>query len=351
LSYAGIARDSRERQDALHIAATSFRSATCSHDVSIARKAFLLEQHPGYSNESAIVVCSDVGSVIASAFLIDCMLPLGSKKLQGVFVSSISVAESSRGNGVSRLLMDAAINAAKGRCADLAIVIARRAVDYFYNRFGFWGVSQYSRVTLRVPERLMNVTAKQLATRPTAEPDLAACAELYADSYKGLLGHCERPPELWEYILQKSSYLGLRFDVMTFVDEIVGYAFHDGVGNFHELTIGAETTSSDAFTFLTDCAPQSEFLTLHIPPTHPFLWRLHGQDVSLTIRECPYGGHMVRILNKKISPALKNVRLGNGMFDFFQTHNALGISSVTDVGSNSGQVVRGSFNIPLMDQI
>lgn len=350
MSYAGIARDSRERQDALRIASTSFGSSTCSHDTAIARKAFLLEEHPGYSNESAIVVCSEAGSVIASAFLINCTLPLGSKKLQGVFISSISVAESSRGNGVSRLLIDAAINAAKSRCADLAIVIARRAVDHFYSRFGFWGVSQYSRVTFRVPEGLI-ASANQIAVRPAAEPDLAACAMLYADIYKGLLGHCERAPELWLYILRKSSYLGLLFDVMTFIDEVVGYAIHDGIGNFHELTTGPETTSCDTFTFLTDCAPKSQFLTLHIPPTHPFLRRLHSVDVSLTIRECPYGGHMVRILNTRMTPGLENEPLDDGMFDFFQTLNALGISSVTDIDSDSRQTVRGSFNIPLMDQI
>ena len=115
--------------------------------------------------------------------------------------------------------------------------------------------------------------------------------------------------------------------------------------------MGAETTSCDAFTFLADSAPQSEFFTLHIPPTHPFLWRLHGQDVSLTIRECPYGGHMVRILDKRLSPAVQNVRSDDGLFDFFQTLNALGISSVTNIDSDGGQAVHGSFNIPLMDQI
>jgi len=185
MSYAGVARNSCEREEALKIAAASFGSATGTLDAAIARKAFLVQEHPGYSDESPVVVCSADGSVIASAFLIDCALPGAGRTLQGVFVSSVSVAESSRGNGVSLLLMEAAIKAATSRGSDIAMLIARRAVDGYYTRFGFWGVSQYSKVTFSMATLPMNVlSGKQATIRPVTESDFNACAVLYTTSYE-----------------------------------------------------------------------------------------------------------------------------------------------------------------------
>lgn len=78
---------------------------------------------------------------MGSAFLIERALPLRDKILRAVFISSISIAEKVRGQGLSYFLMEAAIEASRVRGIDVAMLIARRAVDGFYTRFGFWGLS------------------------------------------------------------------------------------------------------------------------------------------------------------------------------------------------------------------
>ena len=95
-----------------------------------------------------------------------------------------------------------------------------------------------------------------------------------------------------------------------------------------------------------------ESVTLQIPPAHPLLNQLEGADVSLTVRECPYGGHMVRLLN----PALIDALLGesntrNGYLSFAQTAKVLRLSRVTDLDSAAYASSHRSFNISLLDQI
>jgi GNAT superfamily N-acetyltransferase len=197
MSYVGIARSNSEREQALMVAAKSFFQTEGSRDAAILRKAFLLCEHPGYSENSPVVVCRSNGDVIASAFLISCEMPFAGKILNNVFISSISVAESSRGKGVSLVLMEEAIRVAASYNKDIAMLIARRAVDNFYTRFGFWGVAQYSKLILNIltyPQ--MEGKIGTIAIRSLTKDDLEVCAALYAKSYKGLFGHCFRNPKV-----------------------------------------------------------------------------------------------------------------------------------------------------------
>ena len=357
MSYAGVARTDSEREQALMLAAASFFSPGDSQDAAVSRKETLLREHPGYTNDSPIIVSTADGSLAGSAFLIDCLVPVEDRLLQGVFVSSVSVAESARGQGLSLLLMKAAIKAAKMRGADIAMVIARRAVDGYYTRFGFWGLSQYSKITLKMDMLSTDMRVPvSVGTKPVTAEDFKVCATLHGASYENLVGHCLRRPEMWNYILHKLPYLGMRLDLIVVDGETAGYAIHDGKGNLHEVATVAGAPVCSPRTLLEACAPGSESVTLHIPPTHPFLTGLEGADVSLTLRECPYGGHMVRILNPALPGSLRQSIADGGdtvetHLSFAETARCLRLSRVTNFDSAPGLGLRGSFNIPLLDQI
>jgi predicted N-acetyltransferase YhbS len=270
MTYAGVARNSSEREQALSLAAESFSQAGSNPNVAVLRKAFLVREHPGYSDKSPIIVCTDDGCVVGSAFLIDCTLPMADRLLQGVFISSVSVADSHRSQGFSVLLMEAAVDAAISRGIDVAMIIARRAVDGFYTRFGFWGVAQYSKVTLRVATLPTNMFPKNLIDlRPVGAADIKTCGILHAENYRNLVGYCLRTSEMWDYIFRKVPYIGLRFDMIKINNEIAGYAIHDGQGNLHEVATSQEVLACDARNFLEAFMPDGESVTLHMPPTHP----------------------------------------------------------------------------------
>lgn len=352
MSYAGIARNEIEREEALKLAAASFPLPDDHHDAAILRKTKLLREHPGYTNESPIIVCNTDGSIGGSAFLIDCVVPLKDKLLRGVFVSSVSVCEAARGRGLSRLLMKAAIQSATNRGVDIAMLIARRGVDGYYTRFGFWGLSQYSKFTIPISTLASGShSPKSTSLTPVTVADFGLCAALYADNYRNLVGHCQRDQEKWCYILQKLPYISMRFDLVKIDGKTAGYVIHDGKGNVHEIATTAGESVYTPRTFLQACASTSEEVMLHVHPTHPFLRRLEGADVLLSLRECPYGGHMVRILNPAAFPGGSAGYGQDAPLDFTETARLLSALRVTVFDSTRDIGLQGSFNIPLMDQI
>lgn len=352
MSYAGIARSDSERKAALELAAASFSQPDAPLEETIHRKANFLHQHPGFGETSVIVVCDKSDAVVGSAFLINSEMPAGKRLLNSVFISSVSVAEKSRGQGLSVLLMESAIRAATERGADIAIVIARRAVDGYYTRFGFWGVSQYSKVMLELATLPSDKNPVQsVLLKPITRQDLGLCATLYAANYNNLFGHCLRKPEMWEYVLNKLPYMGLRFDLALIDGELAGYVVHDGAGNFHEIGVVSSDTFFSPRMFFAACAPGCKSVTLHIHATHPFLSRLEGADVSLTLRECPYGGHMVRIVSPAFGKLPNADAVASANLSFSETAKLLCLSRVTNFESAQGLGLRGSFNIPFLDQI
>jgi hypothetical protein len=249
--------------------------------------------------------------------------------------------------------MEAAIRTARSSNIDIAMLIARRAVDGYYNRFGFWGVAQYSKTTFKMTTLPMNgESIKSIEVRSLTHEDLGVCAVLYAKSYEGLVGHCLRTPKMWNYILRKLHYLGMHLDLVVVDHQVAGYVIHDRQENIYEIATGETPPICGANMFLKAFAPRCESLTLNVPPAHPFLAGLKGADVSLTLRECPYGGHMIKILNPALVDPLSNdARAKTDSIGFDQTTRALRISRVTDINSATDIGVRGSFNIPLLDQI
>jgi predicted acetyltransferase len=351
--YAGIARNDKERESALSLAAASFPMSKDREDSAVLRKSLLLREHPGFTKDSPVIVSASDGSVVGSAFLIDCSLPLKDRMLQGVFISSVSVAKKMRGQGLSRLLMEAAINSCRLRGIDVAMVIARRAVDGYYTRFGFWGLSQYSKTTFEIstlPIAKRSERSKKLL--PVVNADLEICAALHAENYRNLVGHCVRKPAMWRYILLKLPYLGMRFDLIKINNKMVGYAIHDGKGNIHEIATVSSEYNFEARTLFEAFTPAISSVTLHVHPTHPFLKKLEGGDILLTLRECPYGGHMVRILN----PAAFSGEEGNydesiQPLGFIESARLFSMARVTCFDFSKEVGLYNSFNIPFMDQI
>lgn len=354
MSYAGVARNEIEREQALNIAANSFFLPELSHHEGFLRKAFFLRSHPGFTNVSPIVICNHVGKVVGSAFLIDCKIRLKcGLHLEGAFISSVSIKDGERGRGLSNLLMDASINSARDRDLSILLVIARRAVDGYYNRFGFWGLSQYSNVTLEPASWPLNKRFSQpLRLVPASAEDLIHCIALHVESYKYLVGSCLRNLEMWHYILRKLPYFKIRFDMIYIGGESVGYVIYDGKGNVYEIAISGQSVFEPRAIFEA-CAEGIDRVTLHVHPTHPFLEKLDGLDVSLTLRECPYGGHMARILKPTLFPEYdaRGIDHLSTPLSLSETCRLLSLARVTSKDANKNAGLHGSFNIPLMDQI
>tara|TARA_A100001015_G_scaffold303675_1_gene393677 strand:+ start:2801 stop:3877 length:1077 start_codon:yes stop_codon:yes gene_type:complete len=357
--YAGPARNSYEAKCALNLATASFTRLGTDTTSNKDSKSFLLYQHPGFSENSTIVVCDGSGIVIASAFLIECKMPVSSGILNSFFISTVSVDEKFRGRGHSNLLMDAAIQKAINLGGDVAVVIARRAVDHYYTRFGFWGISQYSKAIVEISEAFHRGRQRShLSVKPASISNLFECAFLFGETYKNLIGHCKRNNDAWLYIFEKVKYLGMRMSLLMENETVKAYAIHDWGGEVNELGLPIEGLTFDEIAVLLfSILPDTKSLTLNLPPAHPFFAMLEGLDFSITLRECPYGGHMVRVLNPKRVALLRSTvdRIDdasiNPLLGFAETVAVMRVARLTDQGSALSFSSAESFNIPLLDQI
>lgn len=357
MTYAGTARTKAEQEAALAIAAATFISGSNASVGAIQQKKSVLGKHPGFSDRSPVVVVSDEGQVVASAFIVESYMFLEGGYRKCAFISSVSVTEVERGKGRSLVLMEAALKAAIDSGFHVAVVIARRAVDRFYLKFGFWGVSQYSKVSLPADSlRKEKDPTAPVSVKPVTLNDLSKCHRLYSLNYGALLGHCKRDSAIWHYLLHKVKHLGLQIDLVSCGNTEVGYVVHDGRGHIHEIAPAIQEPALNAHTFVGSIAPRDDnTYTLEIPPSHPFLPMLEEADLSLTLRECRFGGHMVRVLSPfyaacdQSQEICKSVRKTD--LTLAETVAELGISRVTDLNPRPFDVRAGSFNIPLLDQI
>jgi GNAT superfamily N-acetyltransferase len=295
MHYSGLARNEDERRQALQLAEMVFISDRVDPHKIGERKGFLMLEHPCADKDTSVIVLVNNSKVIGTAFIIDRILLRGTEEIVGSFISSICIRKESRGLGYSKILMDSAIEACNSRGSSIAIVIARRAVDHFYTKFGFWGVSQYSRFLVGTSELLEESTSR-LSLRPAVEFDLPFCEKLHKEMYSRSFGHCVRNENTWRYIQKKLAYLQVQMHVAVNNGKIMGYAIYDESGNIHELAAHDSVIARGVLSLLAQQYAGS-LMSIHIPPNHPVIKAMFDVDVTLSRRECFYGGHMVRILD------------------------------------------------------
>ncbi|MDO9117203.1 MAG: GNAT family N-acetyltransferase [Nitrospira sp.] len=379
--YAGPARDQEELNLAIALAGRAFASLADGTGQNLERKRAHILEHPGAGKDPAIVVSLGRQGVIGAAFLIDRMFPRGPASIRGTFLSSVCIDESLRGQGYSRILIGAALQACSKRGAAIALVIARRAVDRFYNKFGFWGLSQYNKLTVESAV-FADVNTAGLRLRRVSIDDIRVCSALYDLAYEDSFGHCSRDWQTWKYVMEESEYLRVTVSVIENDRAIIAYAIHDESGNIHEISSDGISSARMALALLARSAA-GKLLTVYISPTHPAVRALEGFDVTLTTRECPFGGHMVKVVDpvqlvdaavcrieqlarsKNIAPGTEDVDGVRLMWDgekasvhpqcsiesFASVARLLGVAHISSAGRPLIFDPSVSFNIPLVDQI
>lgn len=379
--YAGPARNQEELNLAIALAGRVFASPTEDLAPAVERKKVLVLEHPGAGENPAIVVSLPGKGVVGAAFLIDRVFPHGPASIRGTFISAFCIDENLRGQGYSRALMAAAVQACSKRGAAIALVIARRAVDHFYTKFGFWGLSQYSKLTVE-SAALSHISIAGLRLRRASHDDLPQCGEKYDLAYRDSFGHCLRNRQTWEYIIKKSACLGVRVSVIEKEAVIIGYAIHDESGNIHEIGVDSTSDARIALAVLARLAA-GKLLTVHVSPIHPVVHALEGFDVTLATRECPFGGHMVKVVDpvqlldaavcrieqlarsRNLAPRTENadglcltwdgekasIHADVPMDSLASVARLLGVARVSSTDSPLTFDSQVSFNIPLVDQI
>lgn len=293
--YIGCARNLNEAASAIQLASKIFRP-TIDIKNAIDITSHLMFPTGTISEKNVLVMVNESQDVIGTCFLVDRLFYRGRMKLKGTYFTSICIAESSRGKGFAALLMNCAINEVTRRGSVFAILIARRAVDHFYNKFHFWGLSQYSKIQLKLTGT--SLSDKGSSFLPVSEGDLAEVNTLYESTYSGLYGSCERSPEYWKQVMWRSDNQRCNFFTYRTQGRISGYVIFSGSELYEFAT--ARNSSYVEFIHVLGESYSIKEMTLHCSIEHPISCELQGMDFSLTQRQCNYGGHMVRVINEAV---------------------------------------------------
>lgn len=290
IQYIGVARNVNELEDAILLAANVFRSENGKTSRKIIEmKRDLLSPYKTLSKKDAVIIIAHSGKVCATCFIIDRVFYRGKSKLTGSYLSSICVSESYRGIGLSHLLMNAAISEVKKRKNAFALLIARKAVDHFYTKFHFWGLSQYSKIEVEVPKNHIQSEIEFLEPSPI---DFQILNEIYTHTYKILYGAAERNLNYWKYIFWKSDIQKIKFRSIKRREEVIGYIIFSETQVFEF----ALRKGVSAIEVLTNLFSHSK-ITINASEKHPLFAELKKLDFTISTRECSYGGHMIRVID------------------------------------------------------
>lgn len=292
------ARSAAEADEALGLAFRVFTEHSPIRDYADF-KTILWREDPHYRPENLLLARNNSGRLAGLVRIVPRALYRVDQKFSVAGISSVCVDPGLRGKGFSAPLMEYALEQSRARGFDLALLIARRAADHYYTRFGFWGISSYNKATIALPNP-GNETPLIITLLPAKPEHTGLHSEAYLACYRNAFGYFERTPQYWDFLLKKAGYLtGLRWFTIAADGIAVGYAIASR-HIVHEIAwVGELPAQSLAMAVSTQLQPPpaERSLTVEIPPQHRLFAASQDADITLGFRECSYGGHMVKILD------------------------------------------------------
>jgi predicted GNAT family N-acyltransferase len=286
MAYIGPARTWTEVEAARAVAATAF-----GHEQ--LHKEFLWSDPCAADLNLTLVQVLESGRIAGVLRVLPRTLWRMSQRYSCAVISSVCIAEDLRGQGYGNALVEAAIHHATAQGHDLACLFARRAADNFYTRFDFWGLGSYSRVSIS-SRPLITHPIKNISIREVTNDDIHVLMKCYENEYACSFGRLSRSEDYWKFTIQRLRTLGVKISVVEFDAQRCGYVMHKN-SEIYELAFNKLITPIEMLGAL--CSLGGDLpLVLHVEKSHRVVPALESVDVTISQRQCSYGGHMIRVL-------------------------------------------------------
>ena len=306
MNYYGLARSAQEIAAAQALAASVFGEILALDPIAEAENKTFLWNEPGAPPLVVVAVLED-GRVVGVARLLQRTLGRGGQVFSCMGFSSIAVDPALRGQGLSVPLMEAALRVAREAGAVVGLLFGRRAVDHYYTRFGFHGLSSYAQLRLQSLSRGEGVVLRPMLE--LTDELLSDFQAVHSQCYGATFGWIERSLEMWRFQLLKMHRERIEVTVIDWQQRMAGYMIHhDGV--IHEIAL-AKGVPWEVVLAKVAAVSQQEALVVEIPPEHLALTALARMDVTLEIRQCDFGGHMMIVLDENKMCQAAEERVGH----------------------------------------
>lgn len=281
-------KNARELDQAFSLSKSVFDDHTSNPDTRLKRLAWSIDDSLKYEN---VIVLIEKSLVIGLCRICPTYLTYDQEVFKVAGLSSICILKTKRGRGLSRLLMSYVNKLIDQRGYDFAYLVARRAADHFYNRFGFLGASSYPSVRI-LPSRRGNRTTT-LIVKGFDSGNSEIYNQLYKTSYQYSFGASLRNKEFWKKVEKRIKIQNnLKFKEFLEDGKIVGYGIECDK-KIVELGIG-ENAINQIIEYYVQEHKEVSILELLIPHSHNSLTNLEQFDIEFFSRKCLFGGHMLR---------------------------------------------------------
>jgi predicted acetyltransferase len=333
-TYSGVALNNNDRLLAIELVENVFYKNK--------KGSFLFPERENKC-ENVILVKSN-NDIIATCFILNKEMYFDGELVPVSFLCNICVSPKFRGNAISEVLMKTAIDLCIFRNKKASFVIATKAVDYYYTKFNFYGISSYSSINVKKNNVFLN-KKNSISLVDFKEEDIEDVSVIYTSIYTNLLGSFYRSKEDWKFCIQKAQQLSINFMAIFERRNIIGFIVYTD-NKIKEIAINNSEQYVDVLAEVFK-ATKMESIYLEVSPKHPIVQKLKEFDFTIKNRQCWYGGHMMRIhddkyfLNKQTNKILfsskMNIKKFSDLIDLHDLSNPREDSKI--------------FNIPLLDQI
>lgn len=331
-----VAHTQSDWVDALALATEIFNPQSVGDNYA-AHKATLWQDDPTFATENLVLARDGSGKIVGMVRLVPRVMYGLNEELTVAGFSSICIHPEMRGKGHSTALMKFAIEIAKDRGFDIALLFARRAMDHYYTQFGFWGASSYNRLTVNIPEEMP--LGEKITLTPPSLGHVSLYNRSYLAAYAKVFGRMARDEKYWQNIIKYVPRRGRQLSTVVWKGQEVGYVILENE-TVVEIAISETDAYVSAVSFLASELNQKQ-LTFVVSADHAMIAWLEGFDISISYRECAWGGHMVRLLG-----------MDAGQIEtpsYAQTIQGLGMRAVSRPVDHNG-ISLSPFNVCMIDE-
>ena len=267
---------------------------------------------PSFDLTSIFVVKAENREIIGGIRTVRRILKRNNQEFKMYGLSEIFVDHSHQGQGLTTSLVWHVIQEGKRLGFEILAGVARRAIDHFYLKFGLFGLGSYSGILISgwSDNNIKSLEFSRSAYRPD---DLDAIMTAYDHAYSHCFGPMKRDRRYWDFLLKNMVHQGMDVQIIKSDGETVGYfvANKERIIEIAMVPGFSYRSAVDLLWYEIWRFRDVKGLDLKVPNAHRLLDDDLQLDVTITARECYYGGHILKILNKRKVALLLEERLGN----------------------------------------
>jgi len=257
------------------------------------------------SSKQFIIYLKKFNTTIGMIRVIKKKIYLSQKFYNVACITTVGIFPDLRNLGYARILMEKS-NAYLKKKFNLSLLIARRKVDHFYNKFNFIGNSEFFSIHFKLVKKISNNNFKK-KKRNSINNNLI---KFYVDTNKKKNGYIQRENSDWKIINKKIFLSKFSINEFQYKNISLGYIV------FKKRSIIEYGYNKEFLKFF--ILAIKIFFEKEVEIKNPdkrIINELKKNDeIYINRRHCTYGGHMINFYNNK---ELKNINYNINFFDEF----------------------------------